>query len=411
MSRKKSGEKKESLPKIAAERKDLIIKTVHEKARTLKARPAAVKERASEAKNWLEQQPEVESVLLIGESDITVRFKDGTRVGIMLNRRDMYGGGGQDGASAETTSVLHRRTSDVEAKGDPHPISHRACVIDTLYDDWPGTATPDTIVNTLKGAGYEVDLTKSNDANLKFLSNLDDPEYGVVFIMTHGGMMNVSGENRLHIMARPFFTSFPPTSGYTGVEVFTVDTNCVAQGWAYVYAFNNLFVNQYMNNKYFPNTLFHLLVCHGADPDAQNDMIQTLLGRGVGCYTGWTKNASGTHGNPAAVQFFQVLCNSTANPTNTVANAISQITASGHSPDPGTTAVLVAHGVSNMQIINCFVVREASHIMIQDSSGKTLKKGFHDVLDAMEYAENQINGGKHSELKITQTVELKKVQW
>ena len=223
--------------------------------------------------------------------------------------------------------------------------------------------------------------------------------------------MNVSGENRLHIMARPFFTSFPSASGYTGIEVFTVDTNCVAQGWAYVYAFNNLFVNQYMSSKYFPNTLFHLLVCHGADPDAQNDMIQTLLGRGVGCYTGWTKNASGTHGNPAAVQFFQVLCNSTANPTNTVANAISQITSSGHSPDPDTTAVLVAHGVSNMQIINCCIVEEASHVVIQDSSGKTLKKGFHDVLDAMEYAENQINGGKHSELKITQTVELKKVQW
>jgi hypothetical protein len=64
-----------------------------------------------------------------------------------------------------------------------------------------------------------------------------------------------------------------------------------------------------------------------------------------------------------------------------------------------------------MQIINCCIVEEASHVVIQDSSGKTLKKGFHDVLDAMEYAENQINGGKHSELKITQTVELKKVQW
>ena len=101
--------------------------------------------------------------------------------------------------------------------------------------------------------------------------------------------MNVGSDNKVQIMVRPFFTTFPPASGYTGVEVLSVNTDVVSQGWAYVYSFNNLFVNSYMNNKYFPNTLFHLLVCHGADPDAQNDMIQSLLDRGVGCYTGWTK--------------------------------------------------------------------------------------------------------------------------
>ena len=222
--------------------------------------------------------------------------------------------------------------------------------------------------------------------------------------------MNVGGDNKVQIMVRPFFTSFPPASGYTGVEVLHVGTNCVPQGSAYVYSFNNLFVSQYMKNKYFPNTLFHLLVCHGADPDSQNDMIQALLDKGVGCYTGWTKNASSTHGDPAAIQFFQVLCNSAANPANMVTNAISQITASGHSPDPGSTAVLVSHGAGTMQIIKCFIIDESSRIVIQDSAGKTIRKGFHDVLDAMAYAENQIMGGKHSRLKITQTVELEKIQ-
>ena len=48
------------------------------------------------------------------------------------------------------------------------------------------------------------------------------------------------------------------------------------------------------------------------------------------------QNASSTHGDPAAVQFFQVLCQTSANPTNTVTDSISQITSSGHSPDPGT---------------------------------------------------------------------------
>jgi hypothetical protein len=409
MSKRKTTEKKPSIPNIAVERKDIIVNTVHEKIRTFKeARAFVLKERALDVKKWLEQQPEVESVTLIGDSDITVKFKDKTQVGILLKRDEMYGGCDQN---ESTELVLCRRVLGTATEDDPHPVSRKACVIDTLYDDWPPKSTPDTIVTLLRNAGYEVDFIKSSAANLKFFADLDDKEYGVVFIRSHGGMMNVGGDTKVQIMVRPFFTSFPPASGYTGVEVLHVDTNCVPQGSAYVYSFNNLFVNQHMSNKYFPSTLFHLLVCHGADPDAQNDMIQTLLDKGAGCYTGWTKNATPAHGDPAAVQFFQVLCNPATNPANTVTDAIAQITTSGHSPDPASTAVLVSHGASTMQIIKCFIVDEVSHIVIQDSSGKTVRKGFHDILDAMAYAENQIMGGKHSRLKITQTVQLKKIQW
>jgi hypothetical protein len=401
---------KKDLREIDAKQKDRIIQTVHEKIKILEAAKAAPQQRGKEMKNWLEQQDEVESAKLISESDITVKFKDGTQVGIMLNRKDLLGGGANAEAFKEKSPVYSGSTLNFTAKGDPHPISNRACVIDTLYDDWIGPNTSNTLMNILTGAGYEVDLVKSNSVTLNFFSNLDEKEYGIVFILTHGGLMTVSGDDKLHLMARPFFTSFPPASGYSGVGIFVVDTTCVTQGWAYVYAFNDLFVKQYIDNKYFPNSLFHLLSCHGADPKAQNDMIQTFLSRGVGCYSGWTKSVSGSNGCPAAIQFFQALCNSTANPTNTVANAIAQITASGRSPDPYEQAVLVAHGATGMQIINFFTVKEASHVVIQDSAGIAIKKGFHDVLDAMEYAENQINGGKHSALKITQTIDLKKVQ-
>lgn len=401
---------KKDLREIDAKQKDRIIQTVHEKIKILETAKAAPKQRGKEMKDWLEQQAEVESAILISESDITVKFKDGTQVGIMLNRKDLLGGGANIEDFEEKNPVYIESTLDSTVKGDPHPISNSACVIDTLYDDWIGPNTSNTIVNVLTGAGYEVDLVKSNSVTLNFFSNLDEKEYGIVFILTHGGMMTVSGDDKLHLMTRPFFTSFPPASGYSGVGIFAVETTCVPQGWAYVYAFNDLFVKQYIDNKYFPNSLFHLLSCHGADPKAQNDMIQTFLSRGVGCYSGWTKSVSGSNGCPAAIQFFQALCNSTANPPNTVANAISQITASGRSPDPYEQAVLVAHGATGMQIINFFTVKEASHVIIQDSAGIAIKKGFHDLLDAMEYAENQINAGKHSALKITQTVDLKKVQ-
>ena len=392
--------------KIDTNKKDNIIKGAYSKLSTLKKRGYAFKEQSTDVKKWLEEQDEVEEVSAYGDTDFTVKFKDKTQVGILLDRKKMYGGGPDN--FQDVTSNKQSLSLSVD---DPHPISQKAAVIDTLRDDWPPASTPDSIYNLLEADGYDVDYIKSDNADLQFFTAFDNKEYGVVFIRSHGGIMNVDGDDKLHIMVRPFFSSFPPDSGYTGVGVFTVGTDVLPQGYAYTYAFNNLFVQQYMNNKHFPNSLFHLLVCHGADPLAQNDMIKSFLDRGVGCYTGWTQNASSAHGDPAAVQFFQVLCNSSANPANTVQNAITQISSAGHSPDPGTSAVLVAHGSNAMQIIDCYIIKETSNIAIRDPSGKVIRKGFHDVLDAVEYGTNQIIGGKYSKLKIDHNVELRKIKW
>jgi len=392
--------------KIESSKKDAIIKRAYEQIYDFQSRGYAAEKQSSDIKKWLEEQDEVESVSIYGETDITVKFKDKTQVGILLNRKKIYGGGSKKIEEAESNQIYFSTHLD-----DPHPISQKAAVIDTLRDDWPPISTPDDIINFLKGAGYDIDNIQNNSANLQFFSTFDDNEYGVVFIRSHGGMMNVAGDDKLHIMVRPFFPSFPPASGYTGVGVFTVGTDVLPQGYAYAYAFNDGFVQQYMNNKHFPNSLFHLLVCHGGNPLAQNDMIKAFLDRGVGCYTGWTQNASLTHGDPAAVQFFQVLCDSTANPTNTAIDAINQITASGHSPDNQTGAVLVAYGANAMQILGCCIVKEVSHITVKTPSGTIIGKGFHDILDAVEYGTNQIIGGKYSRLRIVHNVELKKVQW
>lgn len=390
---------------IDAERKDSIIKEAYSKISTLTKKGYKAREQSSDLKKWLEKQDEVEEVTVYGVADLTVKFKDKTQVGILLDRRKFYGG-----CSNENSNSPDGPNFSV-CNGDPHPVSRKAAVIDTLRDDWPPASTPDNIYGLLNAAGYDVDYIKSDAANLDFFTTFDDKEYGVVFIRSHGGVMNVNGNDKLHIMVRPFFASFPPASGHTGVGVFTVGTDVLPQGFAYAYAFNDDFVKQYMNNRQFPNSLFHLLVCQSANPLAQDDMIKSFLDRGVGCYTGWTDNASSADGDPAAVQFFQVLCDSSANPINTVEKAIDQIKSSGHSPDPGTGAELVAHGSDAMQIIKCFILKEVSHIEIQEPGGKILRKGFHDVLDAMEYGTNQILGGKYSELHIVHNVELKKVQW
>lgn len=392
--------------KIEANRKDRVIKEAYAKISALKKRGYGIKEQSTDLKKWLEKQDEVEQVSVYGDTDITVKFKDKTQVGILLGRKKTYGGSPANSANVD---VNNRYFS--ECVGDPHPVFIKAAVIDTLRDDWPPDSTPDSIYNALEAAGYEMDHIKNNNANLQFFTTLDEEEYGVVFIRSHGAILRVDGDDKLHIMVRPFFASFPPASGYSGVGVIAVGTDVLPQGWAYAYAFNNRFVQQYMNNKYFPNSLFHLLVCQGANPLAEDDMIKSFLDRGVGCYTGWTNTATPTHGDPAAVQFFQALCDSSASPTNTVANAIAQIGSAGHSPDSLTGAVLVAHGLDAMQIIKCYIIKEVSHIAVRNPGGVVIGRGFHDILDAVEYGTNQIICGKYSKLRIVHNVELKKIQW
>ncbi len=388
---------------IEPKKKDALIKKAYEKISDFQSKGYAAEKQSTDIKKWLEEQEEVESVSVYGESDITVKFKDQTHVGILLNRKKIYGG--DPSFSGSTLPMASHRVED------PYPISQRAAVIDTLRDDWPPVSTPDNIITSLQAAGYDIDNIQNDNASLQFFSTFDDNQYGVVFIRSHGGMINIAGDDKLHIMVRPFFATFPPASGYTGVSVFTVSTDVLPQGYAYAYAFNDGFVKQYMNNKHFPNSLFHLLVCHGGNPLAQNDMIKAFLDRGVGCYTGWTKNASLAHGDPAAVQFFQVLCDSTANPVNTASDAITQISASGHSPDNQTGASLVAYGADTIQVIGCYIVKEVSHITVRTPSGMVVGRGFIDILDAVEYATNQIIGGKYSRLRIYQDVDLRKIHW
>ena len=94
----KTGSKRITLPKIKATRKNAIVNEVHDRIRTLEGkRTFGLKEQAAELKAWLEQQPEIESVSLYGDSDLTLKFKDKTQVGILLGRKNMYGGSGPEG--------------------------------------------------------------------------------------------------------------------------------------------------------------------------------------------------------------------------------------------------------------------------------------------------------------------------
>ncbi len=341
---------------VSAKVKDGILKNAFKKLETYREEGKGLDKYSVDLKYWLESQPEVTNVTLRGQNTITVEFEDSTQVGILLDRMNMYGGRGayDDRYLPSRPSVpdpIDLIKSPLERswviRTPNTPGTKKALLFDPLYDDWPPDATTDSIEQSLKGAGYTVDKILSNDADLAHLDTIESKQYGVIFIRAHGGVLNVNGNDMTHIMVRPFFDSYPSpsASGYTGIGVFYVSTNW---GPKYTYAFNSEYVRHHLATANFPNTLMHLLVCHGGDPLGQDDMIDAFIDLKVGCYTGWTRNASSTHGDPAAVEFFKYLCGGYG---RTVVKAIQHIQSLGHSPDSGTGAELVYYGSYTLALL------------------------------------------------------------
>lgn len=77
--------------KIPGGAKDRIVKEVHERIEASKAKGMLMEQALSEITPWLEEQDEIEGVSSYRETDLTLRFVDGSRVGILLGRDQAYG--------------------------------------------------------------------------------------------------------------------------------------------------------------------------------------------------------------------------------------------------------------------------------------------------------------------------------
>jgi len=335
--------------KLSSEEKDTILKGAYARLETYSAEGMGIGKYSVNLKYWLEDQPGVARATLRGRNTITVEFEDTTQVGILLDRLSHYGGEGGYEVNTPIFPILPRSIRRRVLEWPPQPwwMEHTntpetrtALLFDPLYDDWPPESTTDGIETALQSAGYTVDKMLGDEGDLDHLETIESRRYGVIFIRSHGGVLVVDGDDKIHVMVRPYYDTYPDpaSSGYNGIGVFFVGTNW---GPKYVYAFNEEFVRHHLAATNFPNTLMHLLVCHGGDPKGEDDLIDAFLDFGVGCYTGWTRNASLAHGDPAAVEFFEYLCGGYG---RTVASAIGRIESLGHSPDPGTGAELVSYG-------------------------------------------------------------------
>jgi hypothetical protein len=85
---------------IPGELKDKLIKEAHRRVKVYEAEHVPTEQALTEIMAWLTEQDEVEDAKAFGTTDLTVRFMDGSQVGILLGRRQAYGPQGEKGGDA-----------------------------------------------------------------------------------------------------------------------------------------------------------------------------------------------------------------------------------------------------------------------------------------------------------------------
>lgn len=76
---------------IPGESKDRIVKEAYKRIDVYKAEDVPTEQALTEIVAWLMEQDEVEQTKAFYKTDLTVRFVDGTQIGILLGRRQAYG--------------------------------------------------------------------------------------------------------------------------------------------------------------------------------------------------------------------------------------------------------------------------------------------------------------------------------
>ncbi len=76
---------------VPGEVKDRIVKEASRRIEALQVGCLPTEQALTGVVAWLLEQDEVEEVKKFGETDLTVRFVDGSQIGMMLGRRKLYG--------------------------------------------------------------------------------------------------------------------------------------------------------------------------------------------------------------------------------------------------------------------------------------------------------------------------------
>jgi branched-chain amino acid transport system substrate-binding protein len=272
--------------------------------------------------DWLERRPEVVNVSQYG-TYVSIEFEGGYPLTMMLGECYYKGKPIENRSGYQSVGEYHR--NDAYSLDDPQTPG-KAAVLDVIkHEGWPPSSWD--IQDSLAIAGYNITFRASypEGVTLNWLTTLDENEFTVVYLRTHGGV----AEGKLYLMAGDGFETYPEPSGFVGTTVFFSPYG--GEFSYYHYAFNDEFIRTYVSDMSFPNTIWYNLACYSACQDAEDDMIDAFLDNGGYVWIGWTKPCSVMCGEPATVLFFRRMATG-----DTVGEAITEIEVAGYSPDNAT---------------------------------------------------------------------------
>jgi hypothetical protein len=289
-------------------------------------------------REFLLKQSGIREVRQLKGANLFVRFQDNNELLMMLGEDRM----GSEAIAAEVSPTPNAVTPlNPTAMQKPvvgqvvqpgllylapcAPRSNKALIYDCLEDDYNVVAPKpwQQVKTNLESLGYIVTVQLNNNANLANAALFDNGEYGVIFMRGHGG--DLGGD--FGFLVRPWYSSYPPAnSGYTGT-VRASAWNHATNSTQYGYIITGGFSSAYWVNKTFPNTIFFLESCHGADPGALPGMPTWTINHGASVWLGWDESVSFNCGDNGTALFYQRMALG-----NTIGQAVSAVYATNCRP-------------------------------------------------------------------------------
>jgi hypothetical protein len=215
-----------------------------------------------------------------------------------------------------------------ETYGDSGDNSLKAALIDSLYGTHPNVEFTRSFNETLKEAGFEVDIYQGEEVTVGFLKKLTGG-YKLIVLRMHSAL---SAKNELYL-----FTAEPYSAGkYAQEQYFQLVKEAYAtEDSQPVFAVNWGFIKRLMTGK-FSGTLVVAMGCDGAlDPL----MAQEFINQGAVGYVAWDGPVLLSHSDEAIMYLVQALYMEKLPSEEAVERTSSEI---GEDPHWGT-------------VLNCYV--------------------------------------------------------
>lgn len=303
---------------------------------------ASVEQAVQQEIQYLQQQPDIQDVTELDGGNLFVHFKGGYPLVMFLNQGSMGGPIGlqsdepaQLAADQSAITLLNpsqtfinpviKNPSLLQTK---YPGTDNALVFDCLDNDvWAihHVSTVD-VGSDLQSMGYNVTTELNDDASVSNATQFANGNYGVVYVRAHGGVL--PGNDWGFLMKPWSSTPMPWASGYTGTWPVSFDSyggngNAVTM---YGYATSSGFATAYWT-KSFPDTMFYLESCEGAESAGVPGLPTWTLDHGAGAWIAYDNSVSFNNGDNGAKLFFSDMAK-----WDDASTGVSDVEAAGYLP-------------------------------------------------------------------------------